>query len=128
MAYKMYVESISPEIMKRLFQFYNAAPHRTLSKIIGFDVSPDMAEQDPDLEREIIRRIQARNYAVRSQLGFELPIGCRVYILNPKDTLLKRRSAVKPYIGVVEGISGSLYLVRTPNGTEKCSRYQLRPV
>jgi Iap family predicted aminopeptidase len=87
-----------------------------------------MAEQDPDLEHEIIRRIQAHNYAVRNQLGFNLPIGCRVYILNPKDTLLKRRSAVKPYIGTITGMVGSIYLVRTPNRIEKYSRYQLKPV
>jgi hypothetical protein len=128
MAYEQSIESITPEYMRRIVQFYDAAPHRTLSKIMGFDVSPDMAEQDPDLEREIIRRIQARNYAVKSQLGFKLPIGCQVYILNPKDTLLKRRSALKPYIGVVEGRAGSLYLVRTPNGIEKSTRYQLKPV
>jgi hypothetical protein len=127
MAYQMSVESITPEIMRRICQFYDAAPHRTLSKIMGFDVSPDMAEQDGDLEREIVRRIQTNNYRVRNQYGFQLPIGCRVYIYNPKDVLLKRRAQVKPYIGVVEGVEGSLYLVRTPVGIEKCSRYQLKP-
>jgi hypothetical protein len=128
MAYQMSVESISPEVMRRIVQFYDVSPHRTLSKLMGFDVPPDMAELDPDLEHKIIRRIQIKNYQVRNQFGFVLPIGRRVYIFNPKDTLLKRRAQVKPYIGIVEGMVGSVYLVRTPDGVEKCSRSQLKPV
>jgi hypothetical protein len=64
----------------------------------------------------------------KTQYGFELAVGTKVYIYNPRDTLLKRRTQVKPYVGTIEGMVGSIYLVRTPSGIEKCSRSQLKPV
>jgi hypothetical protein len=128
MAFQMGVENIIPDVMRRIVQFYNCAEHSTLSKIMGFDVSPNMAEQDSQLEREIIRRIQAQNQLVRSQIGFVIPIGSKVYVFNPKDTLGKRRTSVKPYVGVVVAFNGYIYDVKTPSGVQKYSRHQLKSV
>jgi hypothetical protein len=128
MSYQMGYENIIPDVMKRIVQFYNTAPHKRLSKIMGFEVSPNMAEQDSDLEREIIRRIQIKNEEIRNQHGFVLRIGTKVYVHNPRDTLGKRRSSVKPYVGVVVGFNGVLYDIRTPNGIQKYSRSQLKPL
>jgi hypothetical protein len=128
MAYQMGVEDIIPDVMKRIVQFYNTAPHKTLSKIMGFEVSPNMAEQDLDLEIEIIRRFQIKNEEIRNQHGFVLDIGSKVYVYNPRDTVNKRRTSIKPYVGVVVGFNGVLYQVRTPNGIQKYSRSQLKPI
>jgi hypothetical protein len=128
MAYRMGVEDIVPDAMKRIVMFYNTAPHKTLSKIMGFEVSPNMAEQDTDLEIEIIRRILMKNQEVKNQNGFVLEAGSKVYVYNPRDTMNKRRSSVKPYVGEVVRFNGILYDVRTPHGIQKYSRSQLKPV
>jgi hypothetical protein len=120
---------ITPTIMTRLIDLINRAPHKTLSKIMQFDVSPYVAEHDYSLEIEIIKRIRAQNDVIKQRAGFKLERGATAEVYNSVDPLMKRRSRVKPLPRTVESVNGAIYTLRGPNGTvEKESRYQLKPV
>jgi hypothetical protein len=93
--------------MKQLVSTYNYTKHNTLTKLMKFDVSPIVAELDPQLETEIRRRLIARNYAVSHQKGYnDIKIDDLVVIYNEKQDMIKRRSVIRPdvwrvvYIGV----------------------------
>jgi hypothetical protein len=69
-------EYIIPDYMELIVRKYNTDAHTTLSRIMGFNVSPLRALQDEELEAFIARKNMAFNYhrtAVR-----ELPIGTHV--------------------------------------------------
>jgi hypothetical protein len=130
LAYNMSIGVITPIVMNHLVELYNNAPHRGLSQIMEFEVSPSMVQNDIELEREICRRTQALNYSIRYSDGFEVPVGTNVYIYNSKDAMSKRRSLLKPFIGTVVGFNGVLYDVQRSDNNEvqKCSRSMLKPL
>ena len=48
---------LTPLVLKEMVRQYNNAPHSTLSKIIGFDVSPLMVQKDKNKEEYIVMKI-----------------------------------------------------------------------
>jgi hypothetical protein len=52
-AFAQHWETISPAEMKYITREYNGAPHKTLSELMGFDVSPNMAQANADLQAEL---------------------------------------------------------------------------
>jgi hypothetical protein len=129
MAYNSGVGTITPKIMKELVNLYNNAPHDTLTKIMGFPVSPNQAEHDSKLEAEIIKRIIAKNNDIKQLCVFRLAAGQSVAVYNSADQMLKRRSKTKPGVYTVEEFSGILYKLRGPDGNvELQPRYRIRPV
>ena len=120
--------NLTPLAIKEMVRQYNNAPHSTLSKYIGFDVSPLMVQQDKNKEEYIMMKINKENIATKLSYGFEIPIGARVKVYNEKNVLGKRRRIANP--GTIEGLSGSLYRVKIqfPNGQTKIElvpRYKL---
>ena len=119
---------LTPLAIKEMVRQYNNAPHSTLSKYIGFDVSPLMVQQDKNKEEYIMMKINKENIATKLSHGFDIPNGARVKVYNEKNILGKRRRIANP--GIVEGVNGSLYRVKVqyPNGQTKIElvpRYKL---
>jgi hypothetical protein len=48
-AFANHWETISPTEMQWIVNAYNQAPHKTLSELMGFDVSPNIAQNDKEL-------------------------------------------------------------------------------
>ena len=115
MAYIMNIGRITPEIMYEIVRQYNNAPHKSLSKWVGFEVTPQMVQEDYQLEEFIIRRIAQENDRIASQPGYKIPYGIFVKVYNESDGMLKRRSQVQPFLYKVIGQQGSLYLVQHGN-------------
>ena len=102
---------------------YNNAPHTTLSKYIGFDVSPLMVQQDKNKEEYIVMKINNENIQTRMRYDFDIPIGSKVKVYNEKDVLGKRRVIARE--GEVVGRQGVMYKVKTNLGVETMPRYKL---
>lgn len=111
MAYNLQIGTITPNVMKEIVNQYNNAPHKTLSKYAGFSVSPQMVNIDPDLEEYIVRRITQENYIIKCQPGFNIPLNTQVKVYNEHDSLMKRRSIIRPGIYHVIGFNNGLYEV-----------------
>ena len=115
MAYNMQVGIIKPGIMKELVNQYNNAPHKTLSKYAGMEVTPKMVQDDKELEEFIVRRICQQNYEIMHRPGFKLDEGTSVKVYNEKDSMMKRRSIIQPGRFTVKGFKNGLYQVADAN-------------
>ena len=114
---------ITPLAIKEMVRQYNNAPHTTLSKYIGFDVSPLMVKQDKNKEEYIVMKINNENIQTRMRYDFNIPIGSKVKVYNEKDVLGKRRVIARE--GEVVGRQGVMYKVKTNLGVETMPRYKL---
>jgi hypothetical protein len=125
----MKVGQITPPIMDKIVTLYNNAPHKGLSNIMGFIVTPTMADNDSVLEREIIRRQMITNDTIINSDGFILPIGLTVEVYNERDAMAKRRTMTKPFTYTVNGFHGGFYTLTDPTGKITLSaRSKLKPV
>ena len=117
---------ITPLAIKEMVRQYNNAPHSTLSKYIGFDVSPLMVQQDKNKEEYIVMKLNKENIQTRMRYDFDIPIGSIVKVYNEKDVLGKRRVIARK--GEVVGRQGVLYKVKTNLGVETMPRYKLESI
>jgi hypothetical protein len=90
MAFNSGIGTITPIVMKQLVKLYNESPHKTLPKIMGFAVSPDIAESDVTIENALIKRLTNLNQEVKAKAGFKLNPGERVVVYNATDGMLRR--------------------------------------
>ena len=107
---------INEQDMEEILQIYNNAIHLGLSKIIGFDVSPEDVANDKDLETEYIKRVEQMNFNVQSQHDFKLSDGEIVYIYNDKNPLTKRRATLNPEPYEVIGRENGLVILKDSIG------------
>ena len=119
---------LTPLAVKEMVRQYNNAPHATLSKLIGFYVSPLMVQKDKNKEEYIVLQMLKHNALVKSQIGFELNNGMRVKVYNEKNKLGKRRRICNP--GEIIEKRNGLYKVKItfPDGsqvTQLVPRYKL---
>ena len=129
MAYNMKVGIITPGIMEDLVNQYNNAPHTTLSKYAGFEVSPQMVQDDEELENYIIRQIMKENDDIMNRHGFMLKNGSKVKIYNEKDSMSKRRSVIQPGNHHIIGYHGGYYEVEDESKNKQMiPRYKLDPL
>ena len=77
---------MTPLAIKEMVRQYNNAPHSSLSKWIGFDVSPLTVQRDKNKEEYIVMKINKANLNTRMMHSFDLPIGSTVKVYNEKDT------------------------------------------
>ena len=114
--------------MDNIVKQYNNASHKGLSKWAGFNVTPKMVNDDPDLENYIVRRICQENYNVMNRPGFKIKTGANVKVYNEKDQN-KRRSIIQPGSFKVNGFKNGLYevegKVNGKNMTRLIPRYKL---
>ena len=115
---------LTPLALKEMVRQYNNAPHSTLSKWLGFTVSPLMVQRDPNKEEFIVMKINKANVLTKLSRGFDIPVGSKVKVFNEKDSMAKRRRICRP--GIVIGKEGSLFRVRTENGEELIPRFKLQ--
>ena len=88
------------ETLKGLCRIYNTTPHATLTKIMGFDVSPNDVFMHMELQDEIMRRIYLQNYKISTSAAFSsVQVGSIVYLHKPREFGKKRRLNVEetPY-------------------------------
>lgn len=116
--------TLTPLALKEMVRQYNNAPHSTLSKWLGFPVSPLMVQRDLNKEEYIVMKINKANVLTKLSRGFDIPVGSKVKIFNEKDSMAKRRRICRP--GIVVGKEGSLFRVRTENGEELIPRFKLQ--
>jgi hypothetical protein len=131
MAFNMRIGSITPEFLSGILIQYNNAPHRGLSELMGFPISPALMEEYSALRWEIRRRLIARNQEIYTSPGFILRPGQRVVIFNENSQLGKRRSIVKPEVFEVLDFNGAFYSIRqfgNPLRIESEPRWRLKPV
>ena len=117
---------LTPLAIKEMVRQYNNAPHSTLSKWIGFDVSPLMVQKDKNKEEYIVMKINKANVLTKLSRGFDIPVGSKVKVFNEKDSMTKRRRICR--LGVVVGKEGVLYRVKTKYGEEVVPRFKLERV
>ena len=88
------------DTLNELCRIYNSSPHGTLSKIMGFKVSPRDVFWNIDLQKEIIRRLYLQNHQImNSPLYNAVHVGSIVYLYKPRQFGEKRRLNVEetPY-------------------------------
>ncbi len=128
MAYNIKVDVITPDIMEELVNQYNNAPHRTLSELAGYSVSPNDVQKNSNLENFIIRRICQNNFNVKSKPGFKLEENQKVYVYNEKDSLMKRRAITQPGEYVVKEFVNGVYKIEgDEDSPQYIPRYKLLP-
>jgi hypothetical protein len=143
MAYNLHIGVIGQEDMAHIVKIYNDTPHNTLSRLMGFDVTPAVAEADMKLQQEIRRRLLIQNYKITHSDGYDdIRADDRVYVYNEHQQFIKRRSPYLPDIytvldvGVRENpkitsnfIKGNQYLlINARNETVLMPRWKLRKI
>jgi hypothetical protein len=112
MMFNMRIGTLTPVAMRGILAQYHYAPHRGLSELMGFAISPSLMEEFPQLQWEVRRRLIARNQEIYMSNGYDLPIGTKVAIFNENTAMGKRRSVVKPEVFVVLDFNGAFYRLR----------------
>ena len=125
MAYNMKIGMITPNVMEELVFQYNNAPHQTLSKYAGNPVSPQMVQNNPELEEFIARKIMQENYNTHNKPGFRIEKGTNVKIYNETDKILKRRSIIQPGEHKIVGIENGMYLVKSGKNIQRIPRHRV---
>ena len=112
MAYNLGYDEINPLLMKKLVFNYNNSPHSTLTKLLRIKTTPLQAHNNPLIEKEIIDKINEKNYQVKAQENYYIREGKEVAVYNDKHPLVKRRTVIKPYIYKIIDTSTALFKLR----------------
>jgi hypothetical protein len=108
-AFNVGTGAIDPDSMAKLVTIYNSTEHKTLSNIMGFPVTPLIANSDSQLEDEIRRRLLIHNYEITQQQGYDdIKVDDTVVVYNEYVDLPKKRRMIcgnKLYKVVYIGIS-----------------------
>ena len=88
---------LTDETLDEIANIYNNTPHETLSKTMGFDVTPANVLANQRLQDEIVRRWMASNYS-KTQ-SFDIELGDIVYLYSPPTVFDPRKNKVEgvPY-------------------------------
>ena len=129
LAYNMNIGLITPNVMNEIVYQYNNAPHKTLSKYAGYSVSPQQVQDDPELEKFIVRKIIQENYNIQHSNDFQLKEGTNVKVYNETNSMMKRRSVIQPGVFTVKGFNKGLYdvegKVNGKNTIQRLPRYKI---
>ena len=100
---------IKPSIMEHLLEKYNKSVHLGLSRLIGFQVSPNDVHQNIDLQMKVMKRLEQKNFLVYTDDRFAFDKGSRVVIWDPPKWNVKRRLRLKPDGYIVNEMKGGYY-------------------
>lgn len=128
-AFNMGADGIDNELMNQIIKIYNAAPHKTLTKILSdvksdYGISPNDVNNDERLETLFVERCLKYNALIKSQDDYYLKPGDKVRIYNKnlsdkvfEGTLNKtnKRSVLSKDIYIVNGYLGNLVVLTGPN-------------
>ena len=88
-------EAPTPALIAHLLEVYNNTPHETLTKTMGFDVTPAQAFNNKRLQDEIVRRWMQENQSKVEHKAFtDVKVGTIVFIPTPRQAFAKTRSSV----------------------------------
>ena len=107
--------------LKELARVYNRTPHETLSKTMGFNVTPTDVIKLRKLQDEIVRRwLQHNELLMESQAFTSIRPFMKVYVYQPKSPFNKRRNTVEdsPYI-VLSCNRGNFIIERVSDGQRR---------
>ena len=108
---------IDEHIMNHLVEKYNKSVHLGLSRLIGFDVSPNDVHRVKELQMKVMKRLEQKNFLVYTDARFAFNKGNRVAIWDPPKWNVKRRLRVKPDGYIVNELKGGYYeLINETNG------------
>lgn len=133
-AANMNYEVITPDILKRIIEIYNNAPHKTLTKILFkanpnlkklFEngITPNDVEENEALETLFVKECLKCNALIKSQDDYILEIGqpVRIYNKNIDDKVFptginkaNKRSVLSKEIYIVKGYKGNLIQLQGP--------------
>ena len=106
---------INPPLMNYLIDEYNNSVHRTLSKILGRQVTPNEVDGNVQLETELVKRIRLENFRMEGSLFY--PVGDKVRVYNDADNMDKVKPKLLPGTWqFVERVNG-LYKLKQGNNT-----------
>lgn len=131
MAYNAEVPKITPRVMSDLVYQYNNAPHEGLSRYAGTPVSPIMVQNDPELEKFIIKRILQKNYNVKMSDGYMIESLQPVQVFNGKTNMAKRRSVIQPGNFFVDGYEKGKFIVYNYDDLDDVQllpRFRINPI
>lgn len=120
---------INPVDMEYIVDYYNKSIHKTLSKFANFPVSPEMVQNDLELEKYIIFNMVKDNYNKINKSDYKLNEGQIITVYNPKNNIIgKKRNITKPdkYIFVSQKrFNGGLFNVMKLDDYNKCKNKSL---
>jgi hypothetical protein len=107
------------EQVKMIIDSYNNDPHKTLSNLIGFNVSPAMVLNDVELEGFIARKLMYLNLEQEKK---KLKIGDIVRVVHeadPSNPFEKIRYRMEPGFFTIKGFKNSMYIVEQEASMDK---------
>ena len=129
MAYNLNLNIINPADMVYIVDYYNKSSHKTLSKFANFPVSPEMVQNDIELEKYIIFNMVKDNYNKINNTDYKLNKGQIITVYNPKNnTMDKKRNITKPdkYVFIGQNsIRNRLFNVLKLDDYNKCKNKSL---
>ena len=130
MAHNLNIKLINPVDMEYIVDYYNKSSHKTLSKFANFPVSPEMVQNDIELEKYIIFNMVKDNYNKINNNDYKLNEGQIITVYNPKNnTRDKKRNITKPdkyvFIGQNGGRNNRLFNVLKLDDYNKCKNKSL---
>ena len=106
---------INPPMMNYLIDEYNNSVHRTLSKILGRQVTPNDVDGNVQLETELVKRIRLENFRMEGNLFY--PVSDKVRVYNDADNMDKVKPKLLPGTWqFIERVNG-LYKLKQGNNT-----------
>ena len=114
--------SLNPQTLAELMTLYNNTPHLTLTKVMGFKVTPTEMLTYGVVQQEYIRRVSAGNASKFDELSTAFKVGDLVYIYQPPSPFIKRRNSVMDDVYRVLDVRGGRYLLENTRTLEKIQR------
>jgi hypothetical protein len=109
-------DQIKPNQMKELVLKYNNAYHTTLSKVIGFQVSPKDVLLSSELEAFLVKKLLVKKFLKNTDN--KLSIGAKVAVYQAPKPFEKTRSNVLEGEWTITDIIGNKYKVSEKQGEE----------
>ena len=115
---------INPPLMNYLIDEYNNSVHRTLTKILGQQVTPNDVDGNVELETELVKRIRLENFRMEGSLFYPIDKTVRVY--NDADNMDKVKPKLLPGTwNFVERVNG-LYKLKQGSNTIVVPRWMIK--
>ena len=115
---------INPPLMNYLIDEYNNSVHRTLTKILGQQVTPNDVDGNVELETELVKRIRLENFRMEGSLFYPIDKTVRVY--NDADNMDKVKPKLLPGTWeFVERVNG-LYKLKQGKNTIVVPRWMIK--
>jgi hypothetical protein len=102
------LDDISTEQLEPIIKFINNSPHSTLSRLIGFNVTPKMLLNDIELEGFIARKLMYLNLVQEKK---KLKVGNVVKVIHEGKPFEKIRYRMEPEFFTIMGMKNNMYVV-----------------